>query len=147
MDHLHENPREGAIPSSTRYHPRFTEAGLLSMPVIRAKMESAIMSLLAVESHSSVSSCSAVCLASTAPITCQSINKQLSNYVEPTLLTRIVFTPSLSKPSSTLPYIPSRCHLTRSQPTPRTIFCRWVTVHVDNPAKSFKSRGSRRVYE
>ena len=41
------------------------------MPLIRASVESAIMSLLALESHSSVSSCSCVILMSTAPITCR----------------------------------------------------------------------------
>ena len=37
--------------------------------MIRANVESAIMSLLALESHSSVSSCSDVCLTSIAPMT------------------------------------------------------------------------------
>ena len=48
---------------------RFTEAGLLSIPVTSAKVESAIMSLLELDSHSIVSSCSCVCLRSTTPIT------------------------------------------------------------------------------
>lgn len=39
------------------------------MPVTRANVESAIMSFEALESHSSVSSCSDVCFTSTAPIT------------------------------------------------------------------------------
>lgn len=46
-----------------------TDAGLLSIPVMSAKVESAIISLLELDSHSKVNSCSAVCLTSTAPIT------------------------------------------------------------------------------
>ena len=52
------------------------------MPVIRASVESAIMSLLALESHSSVSSCSDVCFTSTAPMTCNPLRwhaKRLTN--------------------------------------------------------------------
>lgn len=52
-----------------RENAHFTEAGLLSIPVIRANVESAIISLLALESHSSVSSCSPVCFTSSTPIT------------------------------------------------------------------------------
>lgn len=55
-------------------HLRFTEAGLLSIPVISASVESAIMSLLALESHSNTSSRSPVCLTSTAPMTCVPIS-------------------------------------------------------------------------
>lgn len=61
--------------------------------------------------------------------------------------TRIVDTPSLSTPSSTFPNMPSKCHRTRSQPTPSAIFCLCVTTHVVRPAKSRRSRGSRSVYE
>lgn len=48
---------------------RLTDAGLLSMSVMSATVESAIMSFAALESHSSRSSCSATCFTSTAPIT------------------------------------------------------------------------------
>lgn len=129
----------------------FTDAGLLSIPVMSASVESAIISLLALLSHSSVNSCSAVCFTSRTPITYNTQkmpDQQLStrSTQEGNALTRIVRQPSWI-PSSTLPYIPSRCHLTSSQPTPMTILCRCVTIQVESPAKSRKSRGSRRVYE
>lgn len=47
----------------------FAEAGLLSMLVMSANVESAIISLLELDSHSNVSSCSCVCFTSTTPIT------------------------------------------------------------------------------
>src|SRR6266403_464003 len=47
----------------------FADAGLLSISVMIASVESAIMSFAALESHSSVSSFSAVCFTSTALIT------------------------------------------------------------------------------
>jgi hypothetical protein len=55
--------------------------------------------------------------------------------------------PSSSVPSSTSPYIPSRCHLTTDQSTPigMLIFC-WIVL-VDRPVKSRRSLGSSKVYE
>lgn len=48
---------------------RLTDAGLLSISETTARQESAIISLLALDSHSIVSSCSWVCFTSTTPIT------------------------------------------------------------------------------
>jgi len=52
-------------------YSHFAEAGLLSIPVMSARVESATISLLALDSHSIVISCSPVCFTSTIPITCR----------------------------------------------------------------------------
>jgi hypothetical protein len=59
----------------------------------------------------------------------------------------MVARPSSSSPSSTSPYIPSRCHLTTDQSTLIGIVCFCTIVLVDSPVKSRRSFGSSKVYE
>lgn len=75
------------LPQILIYSSRLTEAGLLSIPSIKARQESAIMSLVALESHSSMSSCSWVCFTSTAPITfIDQLDKEKRSSVQVNLL-------------------------------------------------------------
>jgi len=130
--------------NARRINPRFTLAGLDSIPRIRASVESAIMSAVTLDSHSKVSSSSFVCLTSTEPITFP-LSAFFSTGMQQVSLTRRVRTRSLSIPSTTLPNIPSRCHRTISSPT--LMATRWVctTTLVDKPVNSPRSLGSRRV--
>lgn len=61
--------KSGAVEDGGEDDSHLTEAGLLSIPVTSAKVESAIISLLALESHSSISSRSEICFTSTTPMT------------------------------------------------------------------------------
>lgn len=85
------------------------------------------MSFVTPPTHSIANACLSTCLTSTVS------------------MIRIVGTPSASRPSAILPYMPCRCHRTRSHETDSASRCRWRMIEVERPVNSRKSAGERRV--
>ena len=68
------NTRQSPLKPLSKRNLRLTDAGLLSTPANKATVASAIMSLAALDVHSSVTSCLPVCFTSTAFITLRTIS-------------------------------------------------------------------------
>lgn len=135
----------------------FTDARLPSIPSNSAITESATISFVADPTHSTAKSCLPTALMSTDCIICatqgqkKSVTRLHRAAVENIILTiqssrtLMMGTPSASRPSSIRPYMPRKCHRTRSQVTPIVIRCRCMMTLVDRPVKSRKSGGARSV--